>query len=79
MEIEGKVMATRKEKWDGRSRPSDDNYRKRWNEIFGKKEQDELNESYKQSLKNKKERTKTLHEELMEGFEKEQEELKDDE
>jgi len=50
----------KKEKWDGRSRPSDENYRKRWNEIFGKKE-------------------KTLHEELMEGFEKEQEELKDDE
>ena len=50
----------KKEKWDGRSRPSDDNYRKRWNEIFGEKE-------------------KTLHEELMEGFEKEQEELKDDE
>ena len=71
MEIEGKVMATRKEKWDGRSRPSDDNYRKRWNEIFGSKEQDELNESYKQSLKNKKERTQTLHEALMEGFEEE--------
>ncbi len=28
----------KKEKWDGRSRPSDDNYRKRWNEIFGGKE-----------------------------------------
>ena len=51
---------SKKEKWDGRSRPSDDNYRKRWNEIFGKKE-------------------KTLHEDLIEGFEKEQEELKDDE
>ncbi len=59
MEIEGKVMATKKEKWDGRSRPSDDNYRKRWNEIFGEKE-------------------KTLHEELMEGFKKEQEELNDE-
>ncbi len=53
-------MSRKKEKWDGRSRPSDDNYRKRWNEIFGKKE-------------------KTLHEDLIEGFEKEQEELKDDE
>ena len=42
--------------WDGKSRPSDDTYRKRWNEIFGEKE-------------------KTLHEELMEGFEKEQKEL----
>ena len=76
----------KKEKWDGRSRPSDDTYRKRWNEIFGKKEQEELGESYKQSLKNKKEREKTfdyknmnaahnkpltLHEELMEGFEME--------
>ena len=30
-------------------------YRKRYNEIF-KKEQDELNESYKQSIRNKKER-----------------------
>ena len=65
-------------KWDGRSRPSDDVYRERWDEIFGKKEDNELKESYKQSLKNKKERDdkeKTLHEELMEGFEKEQAEL----
>ena len=52
-------MSRKKEKWDGRSRPSDDLYRKRWNEIFGKKE-------------------KTLHEELMEGFKKEQEELNDE-
>ena len=42
--------------WDGRSRPADDVYRKRWNEIFNKKE-------------------KSLHEELMEGFRKEQAEL----
>ncbi len=34
-------------------------------------EQRDLDESYKQSLKNKKEREKTLHEELMEGYEKE--------
>ena len=27
-----------KPKWDGRSRPADDVYRKRWNEIFNKKE-----------------------------------------
>jgi len=40
-------------KWDGRSRPTNDVYAKRWEEIFGKKE-------------------KTLHEELMEGFNKEQ-------
>ena len=43
--------------FDGVSRPSTDEYRQRWNEIFGKKQSDELDESYKQSLKNKKERT----------------------
>ena len=31
-------MTTKKEKWDGRSRPANDIYSKRWNEIFGKKE-----------------------------------------
>ena len=28
-------------KWDGKSRVSNDNYRKRWNEIFKKKDPDE--------------------------------------
>jgi len=42
-------MATKKEKWDGKSRPSTELYRKRFNEIFKKE--------------------KTLHEELMEGYE----------
>ena len=51
-----KEMENKKSKWDGRSRPADDVYRKRWNEIFNKKE-------------------KSLHEELMEGFRKEQAEL----
>jgi len=41
----------KKEKFDGVTRPSNDTYRKRWNEIFKKE--------------------KTLHEELMEGFEEE--------
>ena len=41
----------KKEKFDGRSRPSNDVYRKRFDEIFKKQ--------------------KTLHEELMEGFEQE--------
>ena len=49
-------MATKKEKWDGRSRPSNKAYNEGYERIFGKKEQDELKESYKQSLKNKKER-----------------------
>ena len=44
-------MATeKKEKFDGVTRPSNDTYRKRWNEIF---------------------KPKTLHEELMEGYEEE--------
>ena len=51
-------------KWDGKSRPSDDKYRKRWDEIFGKdhdkfsklqQEQRDLDESYQQSKRNKKE------------------------
>ena len=42
-------------KWDGKSRVSNDLYRKNFDDIF-KKEQDELNESYKQSIRNKKER-----------------------
>ena len=60
MEIGGKAMATEKNKgtkWDGKSRVSTDLYRKNYDDIF-KKEQDELNESYKQSLRNKKEREK---------------------
>ena len=44
--------------WDGISRPSNDTYAKNWQEIFGKKEIDELAESHKQSLKNRKERKK---------------------
>ena len=57
--IERMVMATeKKEKFDGITRPSNDTYRKRFNEIF---------------------KPKTLHEELMEGFKKEQEDLKDEE
>ena len=30
-------MSQEKPKWDGTSRVSNDNYRKRWNEIFNKK------------------------------------------
>ena len=69
-------------KWDGKSRPSDNIYRKRWNEIFGKKEDDELKESYKQSLKNKKERDdkeKSVSELLREGYEEEKAALEKEE
>jgi len=55
-----KVMATGKKDrpWDGRSRPSDDKYRKEFDRIF---------------------KPKTLHEELMEGFEEEKKELENEE
>ena len=52
-------MATKNVKadnWDGKSRVSNDTYRKRWHEIFGVKEQEELKESYEQSIRNKKDR-----------------------
>ena len=41
--------------WDGKSRPSNDEYRDSWNRIFGQKETDELAESLKQSRLNRKE------------------------
>jgi len=41
----------KKEKWDGRSRPSDENYRKRWNEIFGGKE---VEDPFKKKIKEEK-------------------------
>jgi hypothetical protein len=66
------VVQKKKSKWDGKSRVSTDLYRKNFEEIFKKgvvntettlgdltevlQEQDELKESYKQSLKNKQER-----------------------
>jgi hypothetical protein len=56
-----KVMATEKKDrpWDGKSRPVNDKYRDNYDSIFGKlqQEQRDLDESYRQSLKNKKERS----------------------
>ena len=59
-------------KSDGKSRVSNDKYRKNWDEIFKKrvmegedpfvKEQNELKESYKQSKRAKKEREDILKE-----------------
>ena len=59
-------------KFDGKSRVSNDLYRKNWDEIFKKrvmegedpfmKEQEELKESYEQSKLNKKEREELLKE-----------------
>ena len=42
--------------WDGKSRPVTDEYRNRWEEIFGKKEVEELKKSYEQSKRNRDER-----------------------
>ena len=68
------MVQNKKSNWDGKSRVSTDIYRKNFEEIFKKgvintettlgdlkevlQEQDELKESYKQSLQNKKERQK---------------------
>ena len=49
------------QKWDGKSRVSNDLYRKNYDDIF-KKEQDELKESYEQSKRAKKEREELLKE-----------------
>ena len=53
-------MATKKivraDNWDGKSRPVDDAYREGYERIFGKKENDELADSYKQSKVNRQER-----------------------
>ena len=53
-------MKNKKFKYDGKSRPSTDLYKKNFDIIFGKKEQDELDESYKQSLRSKEERMKKV-------------------
>jgi len=50
-------------------------FHKNFDEIFGKKEQDELEESYKESRRQTKERKeKSLSQLLREGFEKERKE-----
>ena len=53
-------MKNKKFKYDGKSRPTTDSYKKNFDRIFGKKEQDELDESYKQSLRSKEERMKKV-------------------
>ena len=50
-------MKNKKFKYDGKSRPATDLYKKEFDRIFGKKEEEELKESYEQSKRNKKERT----------------------
>ena len=54
---------SKKEKFDGRSRPTNKAYEESWDRIFGRKkfntlqqEQRDLDESYQQSKRNKAER-----------------------
>jgi len=54
---------SKKEKWDGKSRPANKAYDEGWDRIFGRKkfnrlqqEQRDLDESYQQSKRNKAER-----------------------
>ena len=66
------MKRNRGRKWDGKSRVSNDLYRKNWDEIFKKrvmegedpfvKEQEELKESYEQSKRARKEREDLLKE-----------------
>jgi hypothetical protein len=49
-------VSGKKEKFDGKSRPSTDKYRNNFDTIFGQKEIKELDESLKQSKANRKER-----------------------
>ena len=49
-------MTDKKFKYDGRSRPVDNKYRQRLDEIFGQREQEELKKSYEQSKRNKMDR-----------------------
>ena len=51
-------MVTKKEKFDGRSRPTNKAYDDNYDRIFGQKEIKELDESLKQSKANKKEHEK---------------------
>jgi len=61
----------KKFQYDGRSRPSDKLYRKNFDRIFGKSTAQLLEEVKVED------KDKTLSELLMEGFEKEQKELKE--
>ena len=78
-------MATKEKgrQWDGVSRPSTDLYKENFNRIFNPVAKEVRTPKFKsQVVKNKKiydrKKEKTLHEELMEGFKKEQEELNDE-
>ena len=43
-------------KWDGKSRVSTKMYKENWDEIYGQKEQQELNESMKEAFRQRDDR-----------------------
>lgn len=45
-------------KWDGVSRISTNKYKENWEEIYGQREQEELNESMKEAFRQRDERKK---------------------
>ena len=45
-------------KWDGVSRVPTDKYKENWEEIYGQREQEELNESMKEAFRQRDERKK---------------------
>jgi len=47
---------SKKEKFDGRSRPANKAYDEGWDRIFGEKEEKDLRESHEQSKRNREER-----------------------
>ena len=62
--------------WDGKSRVSNETYRQNWNDIFKENNkrtyQKKIDHSNDITFENEIKKEKTLHEELMEGFNKEQ-------
>ncbi len=64
--------------WDGISRPANDKYKKEFDRIFKKNNkrtyEKKIDHSNDITFENEIKKEKTLHEELMEGFRKEQEE-----
>tara|TARA_R100000908_G_C3749750_1_gene144461 strand:+ start:1778 stop:1996 length:219 start_codon:yes stop_codon:yes gene_type:complete len=64
--------------WDGISRPTNDKYKKEFDRIFKKNNkrtyEKKIDHSNDITFENEIKKEKTLHEELMEGFRKEQEE-----
>ena len=67
----------KKEKWDGRSRPTNDKYKKEYDRIFNPVAKEVRTSKFKSQVvedktKYNRKKEKTLHEMAMEGYEEEQ-------